>query len=370
MKKQIRKGFPLLAMALAAWAPSTWAESGLLSTPLQLGISAGVVLPENLRGLSAGPTGRVTLGLPLRPGAYVDASLFGFRAPGEAGRDSERSLGGGVDLRLERLDQRFNYMFLFGAGYTATKRGDAQINAPYVNIGWGIGYELSQALLLRAEVRGLARFDQAFIPGRSVTYDAMSSVGLVYSLGQKPPTPYLASAPVEFAAPAAASPPPEVALEALPLPPLSAPPARIVPPVFSVDGPCPPPPAAAKVDAGGCLLPQQLDLPRADFFAGLEATEIRPAGEASLAAVAAALIKNPQLFAQIRVHSDSIGYEDKNLEATAAQAAALSQQLFQMGVSNDRFSTEGMGELRPRANEDIPAGVEQNRRVEIRLIAR
>lgn len=368
MKKQTKQAFKLAALALAASAPSAFAQSSLLATPVQVGISAGGVLPENLRGVSVAPTGRLTLGLPLRPGAYVDASVFGFRAPGDSGGDSERSLGGGLDLRLEKIDNQVNFLFLVGGGYVATKRGNTKINAPYANIGWGLGHELSPSLSLRGEVRGMARFDPAFIPGRSVTYDAMASIGLVYSFGQTPPTPYQSDALVEAAPPAAS--PPEVAMEALPLPPLVAPAARVVPPVFSPEDACPPPPAQAQVDANGCLLPQQLNLPRAEFFDGLAATEVRPAADASLRAVAAALLKNPQLFAEIRVHTDSVGYEDENLAATQALAKLLNQRLFEMGVGVDRFSTQGMGEERPRASEDTAAGIEQNRRVEIRLIAR
>jgi len=369
VKKQTRQGFQRAALVLAAAAPSALAQSALLAAPVQVGISAGAVLPEDLRGVSPAPTGRLTLGLPLRPGAYVDASVFGFRAKGEAGRDSERSLGGGLDLRLERLDERFNYLFLVGGGYVATQRGNAKINAPYANIGWGLGYELSPALTLRGELRGLARFDPAFVPGRSVSYDATSSVGLFYSFGQKPPTPFHSDAVVAAAAPVPSL-PPEVALEPQPLAPLVATPARVVPPVLSPEDACPPPPAKAQVDANGCLMPQSLNLPRAEFFAGLESTEVLPSADASLRAVAAALIKNPQLFAQIRVHTDSVGYEDKNLADTQALAKLLNERLFQLGVAVDRFSTEGIGEERPRASEDTAAGVEQNRRVEIRLIER
>lgn len=369
MKNQIKKGCHLAALTLTAWAPNALAESTLLSTPWQIGSTVGGVLPENLRGVSPGPLARTFVGIPLRPGAYVDASVFVQSAAGKDSNPKERTLGGGADLRLERLGDRFTFLFLVGGGYANSKRGSETINAPYANIGWGLGYELNRDFSLRYEMRGIARFDDAFVRGRSVSYDATASVGWVYSFGQKAPTPYTPNATVQVAT----APPvsiPEVALpEALP-PPLVVAPARVVARVISPEDLCPPAPAASLVDAKGCLSPQKLVLPRTVFFASAEATEIRSTGDAALAAVATSLVKNPALFADISVHTDTAGFGEDNLKTSSAQAALLSQRLFQLGAAPDRLSTEGLGEEHPIASEDTEVGIEKNQRVEINITTR
>ncbi len=370
MKNQIRKGCHLAALTLVAWSSHALAESTLLSTPWQIGSTVGGVLPENLRGVSPGPLARTSVGIPLRPGAYVDASVFVQSAAGKGSNPKERMLGGGADLRLERLGDRFTFLFLVGGGYANSKRGGETINAPYANIGWGLGYELSRDFSLRYEMRGIARFDDAFITGRSVSYDATASVGWVYSLGQKAPTPYTPRATAEVAAQSPAT-VPETALPiTVPPPPLVVPPTRVVARVISPEDQCPPAPAASLVDANGCLSPQKLILPRAEFFDSAEATEIRSTGDAALAAVAASLVKNTALFADISVHTDTAGFGEDNLKTSAAQAALLSQRLFQLGAAPDRLSTEGLGEERPIASEDTEVGIEKNQRVEIKIITR
>lgn len=350
--------------------PLLAAGSTLIATPWELGFSIGGVLPENLRGVSPAPLGRLSVGLPLRPGAYLEANVFGFKASGEASNPSEKTLGGGLDLRLQRLgDDRLQYHLLFGGGYAASKIGTGRVNAPYVNVGWGLGYELASALELRFELRGLARLDKNFIPGRSVTYDAISTAGLVYRLGRQPKTAYQ---PRETAAP---TPPPQLAVAPLaesvvtapPLPLLAVPPPRVVRRVSSSEDSCSSPPAQALLDPAGCLLPQRLQLPRSTLFDGL-AAEISSDGEAMLGTLAVTLIKNPELFVEIGVHTDTVGDVEENLEATQTQASAISRYLFEQGIENNRFTASGFGEQRPAASEDTDVGIEKNRRIVINLL--
>lgn len=372
MKNTKKKGSHLAALVLACWGTAAVAENTLLTTPWQVGVSLGGVLPEDLRGVSAGPLAQLTLGIPLRPGAYLDARVFGFRAAGQQGKGSERTLAGGLDLRLERLAEQLGYHFLFGAGYAHSERGNTKIDAPYVNIGWGISYELTRKLALRTELRGLARFDKQFIAGRGLSYDAIGSAGLVYSLGQEPRSSYPVRATADndaAAAPVASLPDTAIPTAAPELPPLVLPP-RVVQRVYTAEDSCPPAPLDAVLDAQGCLAPQRLQLPRATFFDGLDATEISATGDATLAAVAATLVKNPGLMAQISVHTDTRGYADDNLQKTVALAALLTRRLFELGVGNERFVVSGRGEQQPRASEDSDVDIEKNRRVEIQLIAR
>lgn len=353
MKKNIRQGsFSAIAL-LASCSVVSAADSTLVSIPWQLGFSVGGVLPENLRGASSGPLGRLSLGLPLRPGAYLEANVFGFRAAGDNGQQDEQTLGGGLDLRLERLgDDRLRYLFLFGGGYSSTERGSKTINAPYANIGYGIGYELVSALELRAEVRGLVRIDEDFIPGRGVTYDATGSVGLVYRIGQQPSVVYessrFAEAPLVAAGPLA----------------------RVVPDIASTDARCPSAPDGAVLDESGCLAPQLLLLPRSEFFNAQTGFAILGGGDAALNILAMSLLKDPQLHAEIVVHSESRGDAASLMALTQSQASMLDRYLLKQGVAKERFSATGLGGTQPLAKETSEAAIEQNRRVEITLIRR
>ena len=367
MKIKIKQGCFLAALALFSGGPVFAAGSTLIETPWELGFSVGGVLPEDLRGVSPAPLGRVSVGLPLRPGAYLEANMFGFKASGEAGNPDEKTLGGGLDLRLQRLgDERLQYHLLFGGGYARSKIGTSRVNAPYVNIGWGLGYELAPALELRLDLRGLIRLDDNFIPGRGVTYDATSSVGLVYRLGRQPKTYQPREEPAAAQLPSV---PVETAIAAPPLPLPELAPPRVVRRVSTGEDSCSSPPAKALVDASGCLLPQRLQLPRVTLFSGL-AADISPDGEAMLSTLAVSLIKNPELFAEIGVHTDTVGDADQNLEATQAQASAVSRYLFELGVPDNRLTASGFGEERPVASEDSAAEIEKNRRIVINLVRR
>lgn len=350
MNKKIRQGSFIAVTALALSGAASAAESTLVSTPWQLGFSVGAVVPENLRGVSTGPLGRLSVGIPLRPGAYLEANVFGFNAAGDAGREDERTFGGGLDLRLERLGQdRLRYLFLFGGGYSTAERGKQSISAPYANIGYGIGYELIPALELRGEIRGLVRLDEGFIPGRGVTYDATTSVGLVYRFGGQPIVVYESSRPEEAPAVAAVLP------------------VRVVP---QAADPCPAAPDGALLDASGCLLPQLLLLPRSTFFKDQESFSVLGSGEAALTALAVSLLKDPRLHAEITVHSETRGDAATHMALTQSQAGVLSRHLREQGIADDRFSATGLGGMRPLAKEISETAIEQNRRVEINLVRR
>lgn len=348
----MRQGCFLALAAFAACGAAHAADSTLVSQPWQLGFSVGGVLPEDLRGVSPGPLGRLSVGIPLRPGAYLEANVFGFSASGDQGSEDEQTLGGGLDLRLERLgEERLRYLFLFGGGYSSTERGSTTIGAPYVNIGYGIGYELNPALELRAEIRGLARLDEGFVSGRGVTYDATGSVGLVYRLGRQPTVVYESSRVAEAALPAAA-------------------PALVSPDVASADGRCPAAPDGALLDGSGCLVAQRLLLPRSAFFNAQTGFALQGSGAAALTNLAASLLKDPRLYAEISVHGEASGDAASLMALTESQASVLARELYRQGITDERFSATGLGGTQPLAREVSEAAIEQNRRVEISLILR
>lgn len=361
----------ILTICLLGSAQGVQAQSSLVSAPWFAGVSGGVAAPESLRQISPGTYARVFMGIPLRPQAYIETSVFAAKLPGKNNQSAETTLGLGLDLHLESLGAYAKYVFLAGGGYSRAQRDNRNIYSPFINIGYGIELPLTDRIGLRPEVRGFARLSNDFIDGRGVTYDAALSMGLTYAFGALPKTaesgriPAAAgyapasSAPIETAALPAAASVPEPSKQAPPAEPIAA--SRVF-----AGGPCPQAPAGAVVNAGGCLTAQNLILARSLFFqAG--ALALSPGADPVLLAIAAAVFHTPTLNVEVVVHTDSLGYEEDNLTMTANMAEELREELLALGVPDGRLQTSGRGESQPRASEDTDAGVEKNRRVEFFL---
>ncbi|WP_432410665.1 OmpA family protein [Rasiella sp. SM2506] len=67
---------------------------------------------------------------------------------------------------------------------------------------------------------------------------------------------------------------------------------------------------------------------------------------------------------KIEGHTDSDGADDYNLKLSADRAIAVKNALQEMGISKDRFQTEGKGETAPVSDNTSPEGKANNRRVE------
>lgn len=331
------------------------AQSSLLSTPWYIGGNVGVVQPESLRGLSTGGQARLLVGVPLRPQAFLEVTGFGLSVEGKDSAPKEDTLGGGLDLRLESLGEDLNFLFLVGGGYSQTKRDSVKVNAPYLNIGWGVETDLLPSLSLRAELRGLARFGEEFIPGRGVTYDTMATVGLVKRFGARP-----------AAAVAPSSPPPAPPLAPRLPPPVA--PVIAAAPIAGVDysGGCPPAPEGTKTDSSGCLVVQNYLLPRSRLLQG-ENGSLRPDADAVLAPFAAALSRQSGLGLELVVHTDTLGQQSYNLDLTIKMAERLRDRLVELGAPSGQIEAIGAGESEPIANEADESGREKNRRVELNL---
>lgn len=68
-------------------------------------------------------------------------------------------------------------------------------------------------------------------------------------------------------------------------------------------------------------------------------------------------------------HTDSTGSDEHNQRLSENRATAVSRFLQQNGVIAGRLTTKGFGEQKPVASNATPGGREQNRRVEIAIIA-
>lgn len=351
----------LCAAALLGLAVSgaSWAQSTVLSTPWYVGAGLGGSLPESLRDLEPGPQGRLLVGIPLRPQAFVEASVFGMQLSGKSGLPDEKTLGGGLDLKLESLGERFNFLFIAGGGYSQARRGGSKINAPYANIGWGVELDFDNSFSLRTELRGLARFENDFADGRGVTYDGLLTVGLVKRFGATPP-----AAPRVAPPPPVAPPPLESAPPALPPPP-SGPDLEM--PLVPLDlTRCAPAPAGVGTEADGCLGPQRTVLPRTRLFAG-ESARLADNADDLLVPLVISLLRQPSLKTEIVVHTDTLGLQSTNLDLTLKMADQIRDRLRRYGVPASQMEVLGAGETEPRHNEIDDAAREKNRRIELNL---
>lgn len=68
-------------------------------------------------------------------------------------------------------------------------------------------------------------------------------------------------------------------------------------------------------------------------------------------------------------HTDSTGSDEHNQKLSESRAASVANFLKQNGVTAARLTTKGFGEQKPVASNENASGREQNRRVEIAIVA-
>ena len=97
---------------------------------------------------------------------------------------------------------------------------------------------------------------------------------------------------------------------------------------------------------------------------------LRPGAVDRLASLADYLKNERGVRVAIEGHTDARGTDAYNQDLSERRAAAVRDAMDQLGVTRARFSVEGFGESRPFASNATPAGMRQNRRVEITLLGR
>jgi outer membrane protein OmpA-like peptidoglycan-associated protein len=97
--------------------------------------------------------------------------------------------------------------------------------------------------------------------------------------------------------------------------------------------------------------------------------ELKTGPQRDLAALAAYLKKHPRQGVLIEGHTDSIGTADHNHELSLLRGTAVETFLLRNGVDPERIEVRGFGADRPIATNDTAEGRQQNRRVEIVILA-
>jgi outer membrane protein OmpA-like peptidoglycan-associated protein len=97
--------------------------------------------------------------------------------------------------------------------------------------------------------------------------------------------------------------------------------------------------------------------------------DLRPVSQENLAKLAVILNKYPDTNILIEGHTDSSGADDYNLRLSQSRAQSVSSYLAMQKVLSTRFTTQGYGESQPIADNASAAGKQQNRRVDVAIMA-
>jgi len=165
--------------------------------------------------------------------------------------------------------------------------------------------------------------------------------------------------------------PPPVQRDPEPAPPAPAPPPD---PDADIDGvlneqdQCPDTAPGVAVDARGCYVQAEIELPDVRFETNSD--RLRPGAERSLNDAAETLIRNPGLVTEVAGYTDSRGDASYNRGLSERRAKTVRDYLISKGVAEDRLTWRGYGEDNPIADNETEQGREQNRRVVLRILDR
>ncbi len=102
---------------------------------------------------------------------------------------------------------------------------------------------------------------------------------------------------------------------------------------------------------------------------GFDSSVIQPDARANLTQLAASLKEYPDSDIVIVGHTDSRGSEEYNLSLSNRRSEAAKTYLVSRGIPSSRIQAQGRGELEPIADNNLEEGRDQNRRVEVAIIA-
>jgi outer membrane protein OmpA-like peptidoglycan-associated protein len=102
-----------------------------------------------------------------------------------------------------------------------------------------------------------------------------------------------------------------------------------------------------------------------DITFGTDSYTVRASLRSDLGKLADNLLKYPDSTVQVIGHTDNVGDATYNIGLSQRRAGAVADILQADGVTYDRISTSGRGEVQPVASNLTPEGRAQNRRVEI-----
>ena len=95
-----------------------------------------------------------------------------------------------------------------------------------------------------------------------------------------------------------------------------------------------------------------------------DSAQLTKESEDRLDGAVSTLQKNPDVMVDIEGHTDSTGAEEYNLGLSQRRADTVKAHLISHGISEDRLTTTGKGEMDPLVSNDTREGKAKNRRIE------
>ena len=132
--------------------------------------------------------------------------------------------------------------------------------------------------------------------------------------------------------------------------------------VADMDDACPNTPAGYKVDETGCEEMMELELTYEFDSANIDA-----ASAPKVHAFGSFLMEHPSYTIHVVGHTDKVGDELYNRRLSEERADSVRKMLVEQGVDASRITTEGRGELEPKADNETEEGRRANRRIEVRI---
>jgi outer membrane protein OmpA-like peptidoglycan-associated protein len=112
---------------------------------------------------------------------------------------------------------------------------------------------------------------------------------------------------------------------------------------------------------------------RVTFDSGIlfafDSSDLQSAARENLTTLSRSLGEYPNTDVTIVGHTDATGSDSYNQALSERRADSAASYLVQQGVSRDRITSEGRGELEPVASNDDETGRQLNRRVEVAIFA-
>jgi peptidoglycan-associated lipoprotein len=111
-----------------------------------------------------------------------------------------------------------------------------------------------------------------------------------------------------------------------------------------------------------------------NIYYDLDSANIRPDAARELDKLVQILVDNPEITIELSSHTDSIASVEHNMDLSQRRAQSAMNYLIQRGISPDRMTAKGYGELRPIARNtnpdgtDNPEGRQRNRRTEFKIL--
>ena len=135
-------------------------------------------------------------------------------------------------------------------------------------------------------------------------------------------------------------------------------------------------------------LPEEIRSDSANFFSGVDVTELYPGdkfvlqhiqfefnssaltedSEAGIQVLADFLKRNPELKVELAGHTDDIGNEKYNLQLSADRASVVREALIAKGIEASRLTANGYGSSKPLKPNDSEEHRAMNRRTEMIII--